>query len=114
MKEANLKIGHRVLVKQTKKNKLSTNFDTKPHTITQVRGSRITAEFEGRKITRNSSFFKKVVEHTQCSTEDDSDIPVDNRRNEQLQQQQQVVRRSNRERRPTNRYGELVDSSLIT
>ena len=113
VKEANLKVGDTVLVKQTKKNKLSTNFDTRPHIVTQVRGSRITAEFEGRRITRNSSFFKKLVENTEHSTEDDNDIPVDYRGNEQLQQQQQVVRRSNRERRPTNRYGELVDSSLI-
>ena len=119
VKGSNLKVGDKVLVKQRKKNKLSTNFDIRAHIVTQVRGSRFTAEYEGRRITRNSSFFKKIAENTEGPTEDDNDIAVDYQRNElqqqqQQQQQQQVVRRSSRERRPTDRYGEFIDSSVIT
>ena len=81
--------------------------------MTQVRGLRITPEYEGRKITRNSSFFKKLSEHVKRTTEDSGDISLANQRNEETQQQQQVVRRSNRERRPTDRYGDRIDSGVI-
>jgi transposase InsO family protein len=50
--------GAMVLVRQEKKNKLSTPFSTKPYKVIQVKGSMITVERNGHRITRNSSFFK--------------------------------------------------------
>ncbi|KAK3092635.1 hypothetical protein FSP39_005203 [Pinctada imbricata] len=60
-KESELKESDFVLVKQPHKDKLSTPFNPKPLCVTDKKGSMITAEDEsGHKITRNSSFFKKV------------------------------------------------------
>ena len=55
-----MKIGDHVLVKQEKKNKFTPNFDPKPLRITTVKGTMITAERPGFKITRNQSFFKPI------------------------------------------------------
>ena len=38
VKESNLKVGDTVLLKQKRKNKLSTNFDTRAHIVTKLRG----------------------------------------------------------------------------
>ena len=50
-----------VLVKQDKKNKLSTPFNPNMYKVTGINGSMITATNEDHQITRNSSFFKKLV-----------------------------------------------------
>ena len=61
-KTLDYKIGDMVFVKQEKKNKLDTTFEPIPYNITHVQGSMITAErlTDKRKITRNSSFVKKI------------------------------------------------------
>ncbi|VDI15408.1 Hypothetical predicted protein [Mytilus galloprovincialis] len=54
-------VGDTVLVKQEKKDKLSTPYNPQPLTIKNKKGSMITATNEQQKdITRNSSHFKKV------------------------------------------------------
>eukprot|EP00794_Sanderia_malayensis_P001428 gene1428-biopygen1178 len=58
-KQSNLHVGDTVLVKKPKANKLSTNFDPLPYKITDITGTRITAERDGHKIVRNASFFQK-------------------------------------------------------
>ena len=74
-KESLIKVGDRVLIKQKKRNKLSTNFNTTPYIITSARGTRLTAEYNGHKITRNGSFFKKFNEHiTDESNFDDKQL----------------------------------------
>ena len=55
-----LQVGDRVIVKQTKTNKLSTNFNPKPYIIEAKKGSMITASNTTHKITRNSSHFKRI------------------------------------------------------
>lgn len=57
VKESNVKIGDNVLVKNTGIMK-KTPYNPHPLTVTAKKGSMITAERDGQKVTRNSSFFK--------------------------------------------------------
>jgi len=61
-KVADFRIGDTVLVKQDKKNKLSTTFEHLPYSVTKINGSMITAIrlSDNRSVTRNSSFFKRL------------------------------------------------------
>lgn len=52
--------GDVVIVKTPKVNKFSTPFDPNPFTVTEVKGTAITAQRDERKITRNASFFKGI------------------------------------------------------
>ena len=61
-------IGDTVLVKQPKKNKFSTVFSPVPLTVLTRNHSMITAGNSERKITRNSSFFKKLHPETVTPT----------------------------------------------
>ena len=56
-----LHIGYFVLVRQQKKNKLSSFYDSRPYTITDINYSMITAKRDNHIVTRNSSFFKKLL-----------------------------------------------------
>ena len=58
--ESDIKERDVVLVKQPITNKLTTPFNSNPMLVTKKKGSMITAENEDRRVTRNSSFFKKV------------------------------------------------------
>eukprot|EP00112_Aurelia_sp_Birch-Aquarium-sp1_P016781 Seg383.2 transcript_id=Seg383.2/GoldUCD/mRNA.D3Y31 product="hypothetical protein" protein_id=Seg383.2/GoldUCD/D3Y31 len=55
-----MKIGDCVLVKQKRKNKLSTRFDPRPLRVTKIKGTMITAQRGNLTTTRNQSFFKLV------------------------------------------------------
>ncbi|XP_063400348.1 uncharacterized protein K02A2.6-like [Mytilus trossulus] len=74
-------VGDTVLVKQEKKDKLSTPYNPQPLTIKNKKGSMITATNEQQKdITRNSSHFKKVGKSNIMTDEEieeiiDDDIP---------------------------------------
>ena len=68
-----MKIGDSVLVKQEKKNKFTPNFDPKPLRVTKIKGTMITAERPGFKITRNQSFFKSIQATVNLS-EDEGDM----------------------------------------
>ena len=57
-KESSMKEGDYVLVKQSKKNKLSTPFNPLPYIIHKKKGSMITAKRNDHEVTRNSSHFK--------------------------------------------------------
>ena len=70
-KPADLKVGDSVLVKQEKKNKLSTPFNPEPITIKNKKGNMITAAAENKEITCNSSFFKKIGKPVLCDDEID-------------------------------------------
>ncbi len=56
-----LKVGDFVLVRQKKQNKLTPPYDPKPLQITKKKGSMITAERDGWRVTRNSSHFKQTL-----------------------------------------------------
>ena len=115
-KESLIKVGDRVLIKQKKRNKLSTNFNTTPYIITSARGTRLTAEYNGHKITRNASFFKKFNGHIadDDSNFDDQTIEHGNHKDNEGTPEKQLPRRSTRNRYQTERYGEPIDSNLIT
>jgi len=61
-RERQLAAGDTVLVRQTRRNKLSSYYEPQPYVITDIRGSMITAQrvIDGRTTTRNISFFKRV------------------------------------------------------
>lgn len=56
-----ISVGDTVLVRQPKKNKLSTPFDPRPYTVTKQNGSMFTARRGNHVITRNASHFKPVI-----------------------------------------------------
>lgn len=61
--DINLESGDLVLIKQEKKNKLSTPYKPIPipYKVVEKKGSMITAENGQHRITRNKSFFKKIT-----------------------------------------------------
>ena len=61
LKPSEFKIGDRVLVKQEKKDKLTTPYIPKPLQIKNKKGSMIiVSDIHDQEITRNSSHFKKI------------------------------------------------------
>ena len=111
-KRSFIKIGDKVLIKQRKRDKLSTNFNTTPYTIVSVNGSRLTAERNGHKVTRNASFFKKFrTQDDDYDMNNQTNMSHNNESNELPQEQ--LLRRSTRPKTQTKRYGEPIDSSLI-
>ena len=61
VKPSNLSEGDKVIVKRDPSHKKSSApYDTETYIVTQHKGTMITAKREGKEITRNSSFFKKV------------------------------------------------------
>jgi hypothetical protein len=63
-----LQIGDLVYVRQMRRNKMTLPYDASPYTITQIRGTMITARRGQQNITRNASFFKPAI-HGQLSPE---------------------------------------------
>ena len=98
-------------MKRPKANKLSTNFDPSPYEITDIKGSRITAERDGHKIVRNASFFKKITKQsTNDSDDDDYVFPKETISDEQ----RQPLRKSTRVRTQTQFYGQPVTSNIVS
>lgn len=60
--EIKFKLGDCVLLKQQKINKLTSKYESIPYKVVEIKGTMITAKNDVKKITRNHSFFKKVVE----------------------------------------------------
>lgn len=54
-----------ILCWQQEQNKLTTPYNEKPPTVTNVKGTMVTAEGSGYTITRNCSFFKRLNQETQ-------------------------------------------------
>ncbi|KAI8498083.1 hypothetical protein Bbelb_240270 [Branchiostoma belcheri] len=69
-KENNIDIGDTVLVSQRKQNKLTPPYDPKPHRVIGKKNTMITAENNGRRITRNATFFKKIKIEEEDSEDD--------------------------------------------
>jgi hypothetical protein len=55
-----IKPGDQVLLKQTKRNKLTTAYETTPYTVVEVKGSQITAANDIHQVTRHVNLFKKL------------------------------------------------------
>ncbi|RXN06658.1 putative protein K02A2.6-like protein [Labeo rohita] len=61
------------------RNKLTATYNHKPYKVTTVKGSMVTAERDGHRVTRNSSFFKKL-DPGLCDTstaEEDEEVTAD-------------------------------------
>lgn len=68
-----IEIGDTVLVRQKKKNKLSTKFDPSPYKVVEVKGTMVTAVRNEKYITRNISQFKSIRPSVRAPAGDDSD-----------------------------------------
>ena len=58
---SSLSIGDSVLVRQQKKNKLSSYYDPRPYRIVGIKGTMVSAKRAGHAIVRNAAFFKKLA-----------------------------------------------------
>jgi hypothetical protein len=67
----------RVLVKNQNRRKLDSVYNQRPYEVVAVNGSMITAEAKnGKRITRNASFFKKIeCQDAEDEDQDDYDLP---------------------------------------
>ena len=115
-KDSNIKVGDHVLVKQDRENKLTSRFNDKPYIVIYRNKSRVTAQCNNHKVTRNVSHFKQIPKPTSPQPDDDTDIDstTDNTEQQQLQrhEQQQQRRSSSRQRQP-ERYGQPLPSSAV-
>ena len=116
-RHSKIEVGDRVLVKQTRHNKLSTNFITNcRHHIIQLQKLPVlkVAESNHHRITRNLSFFRRIPKD--ILTTDDEEDPLPDTKgvaDTSPMQKNQHVRRSTRNRRPAERYGQPADYSII-
>ena len=75
-----LRPGDMVLCSQPRHNKLTTAYNPKPYRVTTVKGSMVTAERTGHRVTRNSSFFKKLnhgLRDTSVTEVEDGEVTAD-------------------------------------
>ena len=70
------KVGDQVLVRQRKRNKLTSRFDCRPYKIVAIKGTMITARRNDHHITRNCSHFKPFS-GTLRETNTESDLESD-------------------------------------
>jgi len=120
-----------VLMKQEKKNKFSTVYDTQPFEVEKVKGSMIIARQGQRTLARNSSEFKKIKSHNERRREremeeteeeenEESEVNSSNDENENEEIEHQTVEaeeprevkqrttRSGRELKPNSRFKDYV------
>lgn len=71
-----LQPGDMVLCSQPRRNKLTAPYNYTPYKVTTVKGSMVTAEWNGHRVTRNSSFFKKLDPGLRdtSTTEEDEEV----------------------------------------
>ena len=117
VKASDIAVGDFVLVKQPKKNKLTTRFETNPYIVVQRNRSQIIAvNRDQRKIKHNVSHFKRIPRpESWDSDSDDDDLP--NRRAEKKEQREPsstILHRSNRQRNPPERFGHELPSDLLS
>ena len=104
-KYSDIKVGDTVICMQKKSNKLTPRFSPEMLTVTERSGSKVTAERQGKCITRDVSHFKKIVA---SDSEDDWD------NQHQVQHQPELlIRRSERRRVPVHKYGQPIPSGLV-
>ena len=121
VKKSDLKVGDNVLVRQERKNKLTSHFNPTPYVVTKREQSRVTARnARGHVITRNVSHFKLIPKPKQTDSdesdyEDREHIPDNENtenRNEQIsdhEAEQQPLRRSTRVRSRPYRFGQSAN-----
>ena len=106
-----------VLVRQDKKNKLSSTYYPTPYVVTKRQNSCATARSKNRHvITRNVSFFKRISKQISIETDDDDDErhPATQDRtnrssnNTEQDEEPRSVRRSQRVKAKLDRFGQSV------
>ena len=98
-KSSKLEVGDQVLGKQSKTNKLTTRFDSHPFRVIRMKGTMITATRNGKYITRNISYFKKLDEPEKDRKRDESDSQINSEDDDDL-----LLSDSERETKTTRRY----------
>ncbi|XP_028412059.1 uncharacterized protein K02A2.6-like [Dendronephthya gigantea] len=115
-------VGDMVLIKQKRKNKLSSRYNPKPALVTRKKGTLVTVQkTDGSTLSRNSSHLKKVTKRAaeqwanipnDSGEDDDDDDDGSNENNVELQNAGQEQRGQNqrpaRERRRPNYLGDYV------
>ena len=116
-RKSEIKIGDYVFVKQEKKNKLSVNFNQKPYKVIKRTGVEISAQSnDGHIITRNISHFKRINKPDDDTDDEQYEYQQNSSYNNQPRASSGTTvmpRRSNRVRRPPDRYGLAYPSQII-
>ena len=113
-KSSGIKPGDTVLVRQPKKNKLSTPYSPEPLVVEERKGSMVTASDGLKSITRNSSMFKIIpknltAEGDRREQEELEDFPAEQAENpDPPGANDDFLRRSQRQRRPPARLADYV------
>ena len=119
---ADIKPGDTVLVRQPKKNKLSTPFDPEPLVVEEKKGSMVTASDGFKSITRNSSMFKIIPKnlkaegdrreqedfHEEDFPAEQTEVPTQDEDPKPPGTNDGGLRRSQRQRRPPARLTDYV------
>ncbi|CAB4005564.1 uncharacterized protein K02A2.6-like, partial [Paramuricea clavata] len=116
VRTSDIRIGNCVLVRQERQNKLTSRFNTTPYTVTTRNKSKVTARSR-HTITRNVSHFKRIPKQYESDTDDErTTVNNDQGQNETGDNQDQLpvvpTRRSGRERRIPERYGQPLSWTL--
>eukprot|EP00794_Sanderia_malayensis_P003860 gene3860-4396_t len=109
-KKSGIQEGDLVLLKQGRKDKFTSRFNSNPYRVTEIAGTRITATRSDHEITRNTSFFKKYNppddENIQI-TNPDSEAESSDDENETEIEHEAVHQYPQRIRRMPTLYGEV-------
>ncbi len=76
-KQPNFTVGDQVLVRQRKRNNLTSRFIHKPYEITDIKGTMITARRKEHQITRNCSHLKLFTSNSNSGNSSESDVSVE-------------------------------------
>ena len=122
-KESSIKVGDCVLIRQERRNKLTSNYNSEPYTVTYKSKCEITAtNKDGHTVRRNVSHCKRIPRPTTSgdgNVSDDSEDyilpsrnsnsgPPENQNREVDDQLIAPPRRSERWRRKPDRYGQNI------
>ena len=112
-KPSDIKPGDTVLVRQPKKNKLSTPFNPEPLVVEEKKGSMVTASDGFKSITRNSSMFKVISPNLKAEDrreqEELEDFPAEQAEDpDPPGANDGSLRRSQRQRRPPARLSDYI------
>lgn len=75
-KSPQIRIGSKVLLRQGQARKSDTFWDPKPLVVTEINGPMVTAERDDKRVTRNSSFFKLVVDYLEDEVNEEASSSV--------------------------------------
>eukprot|EP00794_Sanderia_malayensis_P006445 gene6445-7175_t len=109
-KKSGIQEGDLVLVKQGRKDKTTSRFNSNPYRVTKIAGTRITATRSDHEVTRNRSFFKKYNPPDDGNiqiTKPDSEVESSDDENETEIEHEAVHQYPQRIRRMPTLYGEV-------